>query len=456
MKKIVILGAGPCGLGAAWRLNELNHKFKIFEKNSYPGGLSASFLDNKGFTWDIGGHVIFSHYEYFDKVIEKILKKDFIDHIRASHIRLKNRFIPYPFQNNIRYLNKIDILKSVIGLLNNKKINPKNFKEWIQACFGKGIANLFMYPYNFKVWTFPLDKMDYKWIGERVSVINKKDTLKNIILKKKDDTFGPNKTFKFPIKGGTGEIWGRISDTIEIKNKINFNTELIKINTKKRTLIFNNKQKEKYDFLISTMPLNYLIKISDINTEINLESNSVHVLGMGFKGKIPRILKDKNWMYFPSKKSPFYRVTVFSNYSPKNVPENHWSLMAEVSESRFRKINKQKIKNQIIQGLINEKLINHEHKKNITNTWYNFQEKNYPIPSLERDGYLKILSSLKKLNIFSRGRFGAWKYEIGNQDHSFMQGVEAVNKILLNREETTLNFPGKINTSKKVPLKCHI
>lgn len=105
--KIVILGAGPCGLGAAYRLNELGYKdWQIYEKNNYVGGLAASFKDDKGFTWDIGGHVIFSHYEYFNRLLAKLLGRDYIEHQRKAYIRIMNRWVPYPFQNNIRYLPK--------------------------------------------------------------------------------------------------------------------------------------------------------------------------------------------------------------------------------------------------------------------------------------------------------------------------------------------------------------
>ena len=63
-KKIVILGAGPCGLGAGWRLTELGHShFLILESCSNPGGLASTETDDAGFLWDMGGHVIFSHYK---------------------------------------------------------------------------------------------------------------------------------------------------------------------------------------------------------------------------------------------------------------------------------------------------------------------------------------------------------------------------------------------------------
>src|SRR3982074_2077016 len=72
--RIAIIGAGPTGLGAAHRLHELGVKnFKVFEKEHHPGGLASSFRDPAGFTWDIGGHVQFSHYSYFDELMDKLL-----------------------------------------------------------------------------------------------------------------------------------------------------------------------------------------------------------------------------------------------------------------------------------------------------------------------------------------------------------------------------------------------
>src|SRR5437868_6726400 len=103
--KIAIIGAGPCGLGAGYRLQELGETdFVIFDQNSYAGGLATSFQDEKGFWWDIGGHVQFSHYTYFDKIMDDLLGDNWLEHQRQSAVWIMDRFVPYPFQLNIHRL----------------------------------------------------------------------------------------------------------------------------------------------------------------------------------------------------------------------------------------------------------------------------------------------------------------------------------------------------------------
>ena len=79
--------------------------------------------------------------------------------------------------------------------------------------------------------------------------------------------------------------------------------------------------------------------------------------------------------------------------------------------------------------------------------WHRREERGYPTPFLERDKVLAaIRPELEKRRIFSRGRFGAWRYEVSNQDHSFMQGVEAVHRILDIGEEFTIDRPDYANS----------
>jgi phytoene dehydrogenase-like protein len=88
-KKIVIIGAGPTGLGAAYRLKELGYKnFHMYEATDHLGGLASSYTDFAGFTWDIGGHVMFSHYKYYDQCFDTLMGNDFQMNMRECWVRM--------------------------------------------------------------------------------------------------------------------------------------------------------------------------------------------------------------------------------------------------------------------------------------------------------------------------------------------------------------------------------
>lgn len=111
----------------------------------------------------MGGHVIFSHYKYFDDCINEALPKeeDWYTHQRISYVRYKGLWVPYPFQNNLSVLPKEDQVKAMEGLIDatvESRVaseKPKNFDEWILRTMGSGIADIFMRPYNYKVWAVP-------------------------------------------------------------------------------------------------------------------------------------------------------------------------------------------------------------------------------------------------------------------------------------------------------------
>jgi protoporphyrinogen oxidase len=144
-------------------------------------------------------------------------------------------------------------------------------------------------------------------------------------------------------------------------------------------------------------------------------------------------------MYFPEPDCPFYRATVFSNYSPYNVPDasGFWSLMLEVSESTEKPVESGKLVDSAIAGALANRLI--ESPAEIADLWTYRAEYGYPTPSVNRDGLLDVINpELERLGIFSRGRFGAWRYEVGNQDHSFMQGVELIDRLSAGIKEKTV------------------
>jgi protoporphyrinogen oxidase len=420
MQKILIIGAGPTGLSAALRLKELGYKnFLIFERRSYAGGLCASFKDDKGFTWDLGGHVIYSSCAYFDKLLKNVLDSDLLEHKRRAWIRTMDRWIPYPFQNNIRYLPKEVMLECLEGLKNSslKNKSSANFQEWIVDNLGEGIVKYFMFPYNFKVWAYPLHLLSTDWVEQMINKVELNELI-----------------FKYPLYGGIGEIFRRTASSLG--QNIEFNSALIRINPEKKKIYLSSGKEETYDVLINTSPLDKFLKlIEDGNKDLldasaDLKHNGVLVVGIGMHKPLP---DNKSWIYFPDDSSPFFRVTYLSNYSPNNTPDSkkYSSLLCESAYSEYKKEDKSAIIENTVQGLINAGLIDASDRKFIVSTFLFDIDYAYPLPTLERNNALnKIQSELEKRDIYSRGRFGAWKYEISSMHHSIMQGNEITERIL--------------------------
>lgn len=448
--KYLIIGAGPTGLGAAYRLKELGETdYLLLERNPWVGGLATSFKDDSGFTWDIGGHVQFSHYKYFDKVMDDALGKDgWLEHERESWVWMKDRFVPYPFQNNIRYLPPQSVLSCLKGIFeitkNPPKEPPANFGEWIDSIFGKGIAAEFMNPYNFKVWAYPLHELAYQWIGERVSVVDFNRVLENVILQRDDVSWGPNNKFRFPKFGGTGAIWESVGRTVGME-KIRLRSTVTRIHPSDRTVVLEDGSRINYDKLLNTIPLDICAGLVEglpgslVSQAGELLHSSTNIVGVGLRGQPKPELASKCWMYFPESNCPFYRVTLFSKYSPNNVPDirSHFSLMTETSESPAKPVDHDKLVEETLSGLRATKLISDTDE--VVSTWYFHAPYGYPTPSLKRDKILKqVIPALEERGVYPRGRFGGWKYEVSNQDHSFMQGVEWTDHIINGTAESTL------------------
>lgn len=440
-----ILGAGPCGLGTAFHLQQSGDTgWQLFESHAHVGGLSASLADDAGFTWDIGGHVLFSHYNYFDQVVEAALQGQYCEHMRESWVRIFGGWVPYPFQNNVRYLpdDARDLCVNGLKNLSSDLAAAANFKEWMDAVFGEGIVKYFMAPYNFKVWATPPELMSKDWIAERVSVVDLERIEHNIAVARDDVAWGPNNLFKFPKKGGSGAIFEGIARSF--KDEIRFGHELIRVDLAEKQLTFANGITASYDRLITTIPLDRFVAMCvDAPAEVravaaSLMHNSVFVVGLGFRGNRH---DSKCWMYFPEDNCPFYRVTNFHNYSLWNVPngdiDNYFSLMCETSYSPFKPVSKDGIVDQTIEGLINSGMISHEQRNDIVSRYLIDVPYAYPVPTTGRDAALSVIHPfLESHDVYSRGRFGAWKYEVGNMDHSFMQGVEIADRLLNGTKET--------------------
>jgi protoporphyrinogen oxidase len=446
-EQIVILGAGPTGLGAAYRLSELDRRdWEVFERFDHVGGLAASYRDPHGFIWDHGGHVMFSHYRYFDDLVEKMLRGDYDQHMREAWVWILGRFVPYPFQNNIHRLPKQAFLDCVMGIVEaqQKALPRANFAQWITAIFGDGIASHFMLPYNFKVWAHPLQMMDTQWQGDRVPSVDVRRILQNFLDDRDDVGWGPNNKFKFPLLG-TGMLYERIAETLP--KAVNFGKQAISIDVQRRNVAFSDGTFASYDQLLSTMPLTELIaRITDCPDVVREAVGHLHhtegfFVGIGVADSCP---SSKCWMYFPENDTPFYRVTYLSNYSPMVTPgPGHFSLLAEISSSPYKRAYAADVVEQTIRGMVRCGLLTQDQAEHrIVSSQLLQVPFSYPVPTIGRDDALGIIQTwLMQRGIYSRGRFGAWRYEIGNTDHSVMQGVEVADYLTIGTPETTWSLP---------------
>lgn len=492
---VLILGSGPTGLGAATRIHQHGRTdWLMLDQAEEAGGLACTDVTPEGFLYDMGGHVIFSHWDYFDQVIDAAVGQG--DEAwntlqRVSYVWIKSRWVAYPFQNNISALPKEDQIKCLTGLVEAKVANssatskPKNFDDWILRVMGSGIADIFMRPYNFKVWAVPTNMMQCNWLGERVATVDVDRAITNVINNKEDAGWGPNAVFRFPKNGGTGAIWKGVAKLLPAENQ-RYNTTVTNIDKDAKTVTLSDGSTITYNSLLSTLPLDLTLRwMGKEEWADGLQHSSSHIIGLGIRGSCPHGLKC--WLYYPEDDCPYYRCTVFSNYSKTNCPDDatalptlcsgdgsdpassdakpgpYWSLMFEVSESNYKPVNQEAITlggkagtwpavvRDTLLGAISTKLI--EAGSDIVSIYHRRIEHGYPTPSLGRDAVLdKALPWLQQQNIWSRGRFGSYKYEVANQDHSMLLGVEAADNILFGTKELTLAHPDIVNAKKNTEL----
>ncbi|VDN57422.1 unnamed protein product [Dracunculus medinensis] len=467
--KIVVIGCAPTALGFAHRLHELQTfndlakdiELLVLEKESFPGGLSCSVKDEKGFLWDMGGHITFNHnFPYYERAVTSALpewnklKRNCQVDINYMFDEEGIHLVPYPaqfaiplFPEKIKRKCLEDLMKRFDknGDILSTEEASHSFDGWILKHFGPTILDNFFKLYTKKVWTVETTEMSSNWVGTRVAMLPMKK-LEQLCAASEDELrnadfgWGPNAYFTFPKYGGTGAVWNAIANQLPSK-WLKYNSEVIKIDTKRKKLTYEekvgNRREENtidYDILVNTGPIDQLVSSITSSIKLNLRFNKVCVIGVGLKQPMTSFLQQFTWLYFPDPSVPFFRVTIFSKYG-EVTPDNNkfWSLMCEcarpiddeTTESEFRKLT--------IDGLIKKSMIESDQ---IVSVYSIILPYGYPIPTVQRDSTLsRIHQFLEERNIYSRGRFGGWKYECSNQDHCFMQGKELIDRIIFDEPE---------------------
>lgn len=425
-KKVVILGAGLAGLSCGYFLKKKGIAARIFEKENHVGGLCVSHKVGD-FTFDVSGHLLHFRNDVIKKIVYRLLGGNLIKHKRSAWVYAQNRFIPYPFQANIKYLPKAIFKECYDGLVNVKAGGKKtdsgvNFSDWLYSNFGKGITKYFMAPYNLKFWQTPLTKLSSDWAERFIAVPSMQD-IRNVPRIAKN--IGYHSYFYYPKNGGIESLVNAFSKKID---NIYLNCQVRQIDIKNKIVEFNKGRAEKFDYLISTIPLPQLSNIiKDLPKDVlaafrKLRWVSIYNINLGFKGELK---PGQHWIYFHQKEFPFFRVGFFNNFSSSIAPINSSSLYIDIAYSKNNPINKN-IMAQVIKFLNKVGIVSRTNMlcvSNINNIKYAYPiyDKNYKIA---RE---KILQFLMKHNVISCGRGGSWCY--WSMEDVILEAQKQVNSI---------------------------
>ncbi|MFF8196582.1 protoporphyrinogen/coproporphyrinogen oxidase [Streptomyces bobili] len=328
--RIVIVGTGPCGLACADELTRLGHRnFLLLESASAPGGLASSVVDAAGFTWDLGGHVVFSHFGEFDRLLAELFtSEELLQHDRSFYIRYGDGWMPYPFQRHLHRLPAKDAVACLRDLLSARPSGggspaPADFATWLGTVYGQALVDRFFAPYNTKVWATPLEDMGSAWVAERVAPVDVEEILAAFVgTAAPARRWGPNATFAFPASGGTGEIWRRLAARIDA-GRLRTQAHVVAVDPCTSTVVLADGEKVGYDHLVATGPLDQLAAMTaacpaSLRTSArSLRHTTVAMVGLGYRTPTT---DSRSWLYFPQPDTPFYRATNFSKYAPANVP----------------------------------------------------------------------------------------------------------------------------------------
>lgn len=413
----LVLGVGIAGLGALYKLKQSDSVSEGLEKEDTYGGLCDSFTIN-GFTFDRFIHLSFSSMEEVNKLFKKV-DCGYLTHVPKPSNVYKGKWIKHPAQNNLYALEE-DERETIINDFKRRplseEVNPKNYEDWLRLQFGDYFAEHFPMVYTRKYWMKEASELRTEWVGQRVY----QPSLEEVIAgsKREDNRITYYaKEMRYPKKGGYKRFLKVLADNANIE----YNSEVIAIDTIKHEVHTRDGIVHPYSRLISSLPLPEMVKIVK-NTPIEvveaaskLECTCGYHVSIALKTKhIPPYL----WWYIYDEDNLSARVHSPSTKSPDNAPEGCSSLQMEVyckeGEYSEQEIKQRTVGKLIEKGFIKEEDILFVHLGYEKYANVIFTEPIYEARKIVRD-------YLASVGIETIGRFGEWDYLWSDQ--SLMSGL---------------------------------
>ena len=223
---VVVIGAGPAGLTAAYELCKAGISSVVLEKDKVVGGISRT-VDYKGYHFDIGGHRFFTKVKAVDVMWREVLTKEqFLRRSRLSRIYYNKKFFHYPLRpwNALFGLGVWNSILILLSYLNAQMLPDKTeetFEQWISNRFGKRLYRIFFKTYTEKVWGIPCGDIRADWAAQRIKGLSLLAAVKNALIQQPAGRKGEViasliDSFDYPERG-PGQMWEAVAHTIRAK-----------------------------------------------------------------------------------------------------------------------------------------------------------------------------------------------------------------------------------------------
>jgi protoporphyrinogen oxidase len=417
---IVIIGAGPAGLGASYFATQ---DCTVIEAEADVGGLCRSF-DVGGCTFDLGGHAFFTRHHDILSLIEKTLPGGLYAQPRRAFVYCDGVLVGYPFQANLFGLPPATVAECLIGLVEAAAAperETESLSDWVDAAFGAGIARHFMRPYNEKVWAYPLDQLRADWVGGRIVKPDVRAIIEGAVALRSFGDF-PNSVVRYPNAGGFAAIYRAFAPNSRLMRR----GQVIAIDANARTLRLSDGDTLHWSALVSTIPLDVLTAITSTtnaamhNAAATLAWNSLHLASFAVAAMPPH---DWQRIYCASPELPFHKLVLNSNSSPTLRHQSRAGLQAEISFSKHKPVATDGLLQACWSAIVAMGLTSDETA--VAAADLRTIERAYPVPTRASKGAREFLTSeFARWGIFCAGRFGTWSYI--NSDDAFVMGREAI------------------------------
>ena len=425
--RYLVIGAGLTGLSAAYFLKK---DYLVVEADQLPGGTAGTFTKN-GFKLDNAVHILYFKQQQIKNWISEELKLDLIEQQRQNSIWIKNRYVEFPLQYHLSKLpvfTRALALYSIIKTFNICKHRQtyNNFEDYSFKVFGKYLTDLFVKPYNEKLFNTKLSEMNIDWMGDYVPNYSRMKILMSA-FGFVDRKYGRNASYYYPSDGGISTLAQKIYSFLEIKPL--FNCSLTKVYLTDKTAALSDGTLVKYEHLINTIPLKEFVeKIDNVPANVSesikkLKKNTTTLLHLMCKGNITYKF---DWIYCADRSIPFYRVTLPGNINPANCPEGHFSITLEYGGDVYndKRIFSSAIESLNSMGLLNLNTIVIDHQWKLINCGYVIYNQH------RKEVLHDVLPYLNSNNIWSVGRYGSWEYS--NMEDAISHGRNIAIKLMEN------------------------